>query len=70
MPRKITINDENRRQWVLNDEGLYDTWISWSSSNGCWNIKTFIKSHRKLIDEVINNVTSGKHSQHYLKYGG
>lgn len=28
--RKISLNDEDRRQWILNDEGLYN----WARSAG------------------------------------
>ncbi len=58
-------NDQEREQWVMNDEGLYDLWKR--SGKG---ITTFVRTHRKEIDEVIDNVTSGSKPGHYLKYGG
>ncbi len=58
-------NDDERRQWVLNDEGLYRMWRSSSQTMTNW-----VKHNRKVIDEVIDNVTSGKKPQHYLQYGG
>ncbi len=62
---KAKHNDEERRQWVLNDEGLYD-WYRGTRMT----VTAFIKAHRKEIDEVIDNVNSGARRQHYLKYGG
>ena len=58
------INDEDRRQWVLNDEGLY---LWWQRSGK--ELRAFIKANRAQLDEVINNVTSGKRQAHYLVYG-
>jgi hypothetical protein len=61
---KRTINDEDRRLWVLNDEGLYN--LMRDSRLGT---REFIRQNRKLIDEVIGNVSSGARRQHYLVYG-
>jgi hypothetical protein len=58
-------NDEERRQWVLNDEGLYNCQQSSRQS-----LKTWIRENRALIDEAIDNVTSGAKPTHYLAYGG
>ncbi len=63
--KKQTINDEDRRQWVLNDEGLYDMWRRSQKP-----IRTWIRENRTTIDTVINNVSQNKKPQHYLKYGG
>lgn len=59
------MNDEERRQWVLNDEGLY----LWWKQSRIGSIREFIRQNRKEIDEAINNVTSGRKRQHYLRYG-
>ena len=64
MARRYTINDEDRRQWVANDEGLYN--MQRASGQGVW---AFVRSHRKEIDEVIVNVRDGKKPAHYLAYG-
>jgi hypothetical protein len=61
---KQRINDEERRLWVENDEGLYN--MMQESGLG---MKRFIRENRKAIDKVINNVTSGKRQAHYLIYG-
>ena len=61
---KQRINDEERRLWILNDEGLYN----WQRSSGL-SLRDFIKEHRQEIDDVINNVTSGRRQAHYLEYG-
>jgi len=58
------MNDEQRRLWVLNDEGLY---LAWKASNR--PIKIWIRENRKLIDEVSGNVVSGEKPSHYLVYG-
>lgn len=57
-------NDEERRQWVDNDEGLYD----WYRSSRL-PMREFIKLNRKGIDEVIARVTGGQKPAHYMKYG-
>lgn len=58
-----TINDEDRRQWVLNDEGLY---LEWKSSR--LPINRYIRENRPFLDEVIRNVRDGRKQQHYLAY--
>ena len=62
---KRSINDEDRRQWVLNDEGLY-----LMKRQSKLSMKYFIRTYRKEIDEVINNVLDNKKPAHYLVYGG
>jgi len=59
----MKINNEERRLWILNDEGLYN-WQRESRQS----LKEFIKTHKEEIDEVINNVVNGKKSAHYLAY--
>jgi hypothetical protein len=58
------MNDEERESWVMNDEGLYD--LQRTSGLG---MRAWLRKNRALVDEVINNVKSGKKHQHYLKYG-
>ena len=58
-------NDEERSQWIDNDEGLYN-W--WQDSRRCK--RQFIRENREAIDQVIDNVVSGKKPAHYLAYGG
>lgn len=69
--RQRIINDEDRRQWVLNDEGLYCEWRGSRryDENGR-TMRGWIKNNRAMIDAVINNVTSGAKPAHYLRYGG
>ena len=62
---KRGINDEERRVWVLNDEGLYQMQLASKLP-----MKKFIKEYREKIDEVILNVRDGKKPSHYLVYGG
>lgn len=57
-------NDEERRQWVSNDEGLYD----WYRSSRL-PMREFIKLNRAGLDEVIARVTGGDKPAHYMKYG-
>jgi hypothetical protein len=42
------MNDEERRLWVLNDEGLY---LDWRRSRQ--SMKQFIREHRAEIDGYI-----------------
>lgn len=58
-----TINDEDRRQWIENDEGLYN----WQRSSRL-SMREFIKEHRREIDEVIRKVRDGVKPAHYLAY--
>lgn len=57
------IDDDDREQWVANDEGLYDLWRSSGLSE-----EEFVRQNRELIDEVIHNVRDGGRPAHYLKY--
>jgi len=63
--KKDRHNDEERRLWVVNDEGLYDMQRGSGKS-----VKAWIRENRALIDECIDGVVSGEHRAHYLKYGG
>jgi hypothetical protein len=51
----MRLNDEERRLWVLNDEGLYNWWRSSRQA-----IRAFIRANRKEIDEVINRALNVK----------
>ena len=65
MPRKPTINDNDREEFVNNDEGLYRMWLA--SKKG---ITTFVRENRPMIDEVIRATRDGEKPAHYLVYGG
>jgi hypothetical protein len=58
-------NDDDRAEWIENDEGLYDWWKSSRLSK-----REFIRQNRTEIDAAIRNVTGGDKPAHYLKYGG
>jgi hypothetical protein len=58
-------NDEERRQWILNDEGLYN----WQRGSRL-SMTRFIRENRKEIDEAIDNVLENRKPAHYLAYGG
>jgi len=58
-------NDDQREDFVANDEGLYDLQQKSGLSERAW-----VRKNRALIDEVMDNVGSGRKPQHYLKYGG
>ena len=62
--RSNKINDEERRQWIQGDEGLYNM----QRSSGL-STKTYIRQNRARIDEVILNIRDGKKQPHYLVYG-
>jgi hypothetical protein len=53
-----------KREWILNDEGLYNWWLSTKLS-----MKNFIDQNDVELNNIINNVLSGKKPAHYLKYG-
>ncbi len=57
------MNDEERRLWVLNDEGLYNL-----QRRSRLLLKRWIRENRALIDEVIQGVSSGSKRQHALAY--
>lgn len=57
------MNNDERRQWIDNDEGLYN----WQRSSGL-SMTAFIKENRTEIDAVIENVVGGKKPAHYLAY--
>ena len=58
-------NDDDRRLWVLNDEGLYNMHRAEGGS-----VREFVRKNRAKIDAVIDNVASGRKPAHYLTYGG
>lgn len=66
------MNDSYRQQWVENDEGLYNLYMSYRkekrNSKEKRNIRTFIKNNRLFVTEVIGNILSGKRKAHYLAY--
>lgn len=43
-----SLNDEERRLWILNDEGLYNWWKSSHKS-----VRSFIRENRAELTEVI-----------------
>ena len=57
------MNDQERTEWVLNDEGLYR--MQHTSRK---NVKQFVRENRQLIEEVIGNVKENKRPAHYLAY--
>lgn len=57
------MNDDDREDFVMNDEGLYDMW-----RRSRQTMRVFIRNNRAIIDEVITNTKSGAKRQHYLKY--
>lgn len=65
MSNRNTINDTDRRQWINNDEGLYNWYCSSRLS-----MRKFIRENRAEIDEVISRVRDGEQPAHYLVYGG
>lgn len=51
----MALNDEERRQWVDNDEGLYNWWKS--TKMGLYR---FVRENRAEIDAVINQTLNRK----------
>jgi hypothetical protein len=48
------MNDEERRQWVLNDENLYSWWRAKHIG-----ITTFVKRYRKDLTVMIRRIRDG-----------
>lgn len=48
------INDDERRLWVLNDEGLYLAWKADDPRE--LHVRRWVRTHRELIDGVIRSV--------------
>jgi hypothetical protein len=48
------INDDEREQWVANDEGLYLAWKADDPQE--LNVRKWARNHRELIDGVIRRV--------------
>ena len=65
MSRLPTINDNDREDFVNNDEGLYRMWQQ--SGRG---ITRWVRENRPMIDEVLRAVRDGEKPAHYLVYGG
>lgn len=58
------MNDKERMDWISNDEGLWNWWLTSKTP-----MKLFVKEHRAEIDRIIESITSGKKPSHYLAYG-
>ena len=61
--KRDSLNDDDRSEWIDNDEGLYNWWRE--SRQGK---RAFIRAHRAELDEVIDNVRSGRKPASYLAY--
>lgn len=48
MPKPFTLNDADRREWVMNDEGLYQWWRS--SRIG---LSAFVRENRDELTRII-----------------
>lgn len=46
----MRINDEERKMWIMNDEGLYNWWKESGK-----NINNFVKENRKTLTGIIKN---------------
>jgi hypothetical protein len=46
--KKLTLNDDDRAQWIDNDEGLYNWWRRSRQSK-----RAFIKENRKELTDLI-----------------
>lgn len=57
------MNNEERRQWIQNDEGLYQWW-----KESRLSLARFIQTNRTEIDRVINRVLGNEQPAHYLAY--
>lgn len=62
MPKKL--NDEDRSDWIDNDEGLHNWWRGSKMGK-----RRFIRENRAEIDATINPVLDGSKPAHHLAYG-
>lgn len=53
----MKLNDKERELWVLNDEGLYNWYRSWTKHNK-GGMRGFIRENRPQIDAAIRCVVS------------
>lgn len=58
------LNDAERKDWINNDEGLYNQ----QKSSGL-SMREFIRQNRAELDAAITNVRDGRKPAHYLAYG-
>jgi len=58
------MNDNERADWIDNDEGLYCWWKQSRMPK-----REFIRENRAEITEIIENVLLGRKQAHYLVYG-
>lgn len=57
-------NDDERHTFCINDEGIYRMMMrQMIRSEMEW-----VRKHRHMIDEVMDNVESGRKPAHYLAY--
>lgn len=56
------MDDNERKMWVNNDEGLYNWWKSSRMS-----LTAFVKENRAEIDEAINSVLNPGWRQDYWR---
>lgn len=53
-------NDDERDQWVENDEGLYNHWLRWQGNQRSWgrpaNKRLYLRTFREEIDQAIDRV--------------
>lgn len=59
----VTLNDNDREEWIKNDEGLHD-WYRQSRLS----MRAFIRQNRSDIDAAIIPALEGTKSAHHLKY--
>ncbi len=57
------LNDDDRSQWIDNDEGLYLWWKRSRQSK-----RQFIRANRAELDAVILPVLNGTKPAHHLAY--
>lgn len=61
-PNKLTRDDI--KQWVENDEGLYNWW-----KGSRMSLASFVKANRAELETCIRRVLDGSKPAHYLAYG-
>lgn len=55
MAERMTINDDDREQWIANEEGLYN-----AHRRSRKSMRTFIRENRADIDKIIRTATGSE----------
>lgn len=64
----MSLNDQDREQWIANDEGLYNDAKRWMRHNK-GGMRGYIRANRAEIDAYIAPILDGTKRAHHGVYG-